>query len=140
MLLKTGLHFPKVNLFPTGVSVFVADSSEQTQLSAPAIFSLVSASAPSSPSTSQSKSRRSNKGNKDVSPATEGKKTSIFSSLGNKLTKTKPKAFASGAVNVPSEAASESQSVEDGLVSVQPASRAEHDQGTWNVKITTQLT
>lgn len=112
----------------TSVSVFVADSSEQTQLSAPAIFSLVSASAPSSPSTSQSKSRRSNKGNKDVSPATEGKKTSIFSSLGNKLTKTKPKAFSSGAVNVPSEAASESHSVEDGLVSVQPASRAEHDQ------------
>lgn len=117
MLFKVGLHFPK-SLLPVCAAVSVADSSDPTYLAAPANASHVTVSAPSSPSASESKSKISSKWNRDLSPRTEAKKTSMFSSLGHKLAKTKPKADPSSTFNVPE------------------ASYAEHDQGMWIVKLT----
>ena len=117
MLLKVGLHFPK-SFLPVCVAVSVADSSDPTYLAAPASASDVSVSAPSSPSASESKSKISSKWNRDLSPRAEAKKISMFSSLGNKLAKTKPKASLSSTFNAPE------------------ASYAEHDQGMWTVKLT----
>lgn len=116
MLLKVGLHFPK-SFLPVCVAVSVADSSDPTYLAAPANASDVSVSAPSSPSASESKSKISSKWSRDLSPRAEAKKTSMFSSLGHKLAKTKPKAGLSSTFNAPE------------------ASYAEHDQGMWTVKL-----
>lgn len=92
------------------IEISVADSSDPTYLAAPASASDVSVSAPSSPSASESKSKISSKWNRDLSPRAEAKKISMFSSLGNKLAKTKPKASLSSTFSAPE------------------ASYAEHDQ------------
>ena len=87
-------------------------------------------SAPGSPSVSENKSKTSNKRNKEISPVDGKKVTSIFSTLGHKLTKTKQKAVPTGTFHVPPVVdVTISGSVEDGFVLVHHKTDAEQNQG-----------
>lgn len=81
---------------------------------------------PGSPSLSDDKEL--SKRNKESSPV-GGKKTSIFSSIGNKFTKSKPKPVPSGTLTVPTVDITTSASVEDGFILVQHGSNVESNSG-----------
>lgn len=127
MFFAMGLHCTK-SLIPVWFPVPVTDSSEKTELSASPNEAPSELSAPGSPSVSETKSKESSKKSKDLSPA-GGKKTSIFTSFGHKLTKTKPKAVTTGTFHVPTVDVTTGTSIEDGFVLVEHASNAENNQG-----------
>lgn len=133
MLLVMGLSCTK-SLFPTSFAVSVPIGSEKTALSASPNESHSPWSELSSPSVSINKSKTFGKKNKDLVSPADGKKTSIFSSLGHKLTKTKPKAVPTGTCHVPVVDVSTSGSVVDGVVLVNSLSQSEHNQGESGVK------
>lgn len=81
-----------------------------------------------SPSLSENKAKESGKRSKDPSPVI-GKKSSILSSLGHKLTKSKPKDVPSGSLHIPPADLSASNSIEDGFVVVKHASNVDGNQG-----------
>lgn len=81
-----------------------------------------------SPSFSENKAKESGKRSKDLSPVI-GKKSSILSSLGHKLTKSKSKDVPSGSPHVPSADLIASNSIEDGFVVVKYPSDVEGNQG-----------
>ena len=118
-----GLQCTKT-LVPVRFAVPLTVSLERTELSPSEVQSELSASG--SLSVSENKPKECSKKNKDLSPA-GGKKTSIFSSFGHKLTKSKLKVIPS--VHVPSVDVSTSSSVEDGFVVVQQAPNDESIQG-----------
>ena len=89
------------------------------------------ASPPASPvrgSPSLIDGKEGSKKNKDSSPV-GSKKVSIFSSIGHKLTKSKPKAVPGGTLAVPAVDVTTSASVEDGFVLVEHSSNVEINSG-----------
>lgn len=121
------------SLAPVCFAVSLPDSPEKNEfhVSASPNDSHSALSAPGSPPVSENKSKASNKRNKDISPVDAGKKgTSIFSTLGHKLTKTKQKAVPTGTFHVPPVAdVTTSGSVEDGFVLVHHKTDTEQNQG-----------
>lgn len=83
-------------------------------------------SVPGSPSLIDS--TEGSKKNKDSSPV-GSKKASIFSSIGHKLTKSKPKPVPGGSLSVPIIDATASANVEDGFVLVEQSSNVESNSG-----------
>ena len=130
MLLIMGLECTK-SLAPVCFAVSLPDSPERNEfhVSGSPNDSHVALSAPGDPSVSENKSKTSNK-RKDISPVDGKKGTSIFSTLGHKLSKAKPKALPTGTFHVPPVVdVAKSGSVEDGFVLVHHKTDAEQNQG-----------
>lgn len=102
------------------------DSPEKT-LGASPTESHSERSVPGSPTPLDNK--EGSKRNTDSASPVGSKKVSIFSSIGHKLTKSKPKPVPVGALVVPTVDVTTSASVEDGFVLVQHGSNAEGDAG-----------
>jgi len=99
----------------------VPDSPEKSLGASP-----TSSPVPGSPSLTDNKD--GSKKNKDSSPV-GSKKASIFSSIGHKLTKSKPKPVLGGTLSVPAVDVTTSASVEDGFVLVEHSSNVESNSG-----------
>ena len=99
----------------------VPDSPEKSMGASP-----TASPVPGSPSLTDNK--EGSKKNKDSSPV-GSKKASIFSSIGHKLTKSKPKLVPGGTLSVPIVDVTTSGSVEDGFVLVAHSSKLESNSG-----------